>query len=73
VLAEAVAFSVLPAAASAGQRGEIESAVRMFAGVSGRSRVRRIRSCERLRIHANVDSADFPQGLSDRVSWMVEP
>ncbi|HMA00516.1 MAG TPA: flagellar hook-length control protein FliK [Steroidobacteraceae bacterium] len=25
-----------------------------------------------LRIHASVDSADFPQGLSDRVSWMVD-
>jgi len=25
-----------------------------------------------LRVHANVDSADFPQGLSDRVSWMVD-
>jgi flagellar hook-length control protein FliK len=24
-----------------------------------------------LRIHASVDSSDFPQGLSDRVSWMV--
>jgi flagellar hook-length control protein FliK len=25
-----------------------------------------------LRIHASVDSADFSQGLSDRVSWMVD-
>jgi flagellar hook-length control protein FliK len=25
-----------------------------------------------LRIHASVDSADFAQGLSDRVSWMVD-
>jgi flagellar hook-length control protein FliK len=25
-----------------------------------------------LRIHASVDSSDFPQGLSDRVSWMVD-
>jgi flagellar hook-length control protein FliK len=25
-----------------------------------------------LRVHASVDSADFPQGLSDRVSWMVD-
>jgi flagellar hook-length control protein FliK len=25
-----------------------------------------------LRIHASVDSADFTQGLSDRVSWMVD-
>jgi flagellar hook-length control protein FliK len=24
-----------------------------------------------LRIHASVDGSDFPQGLSDRVSWMV--
>jgi len=24
------------------------------------------------RVHASVDSADFPQGLSDRVSWMVD-
>jgi flagellar hook-length control protein FliK len=25
-----------------------------------------------LRVHASVDGADFPQGLSDRVSWMVD-
>jgi flagellar hook-length control protein FliK len=25
-----------------------------------------------LKIHAGLDSADFPQGLSDRVSWMVD-
>src|SRR5207248_1282895 len=25
-----------------------------------------------LRIHSSMDSADFPQGLSDRVSWMVD-
>jgi flagellar hook-length control protein FliK len=25
-----------------------------------------------LRVHANVDSSDFAQGLSDRVSWMVD-
>jgi flagellar hook-length control protein FliK len=25
-----------------------------------------------LRVHASVDSTDFPQGLSDRVSWMVD-
>jgi len=25
-----------------------------------------------LRVHASVDSADFSQGLSDRVSWMVD-
>jgi flagellar hook-length control protein FliK len=25
-----------------------------------------------LRIHASVDGADFAQGLSDRVSWMVD-
>jgi flagellar hook-length control protein FliK len=25
-----------------------------------------------LKIHASVDSADFSQGLSDRVSWMVD-
>jgi flagellar hook-length control protein FliK len=25
-----------------------------------------------LRVHANVDSSEFAQGLSDRVSWMVD-
>ena len=25
-----------------------------------------------VRIHASLDSADFPQGLADRVSWMVD-